>query len=61
MSIFNILFSEIDESTNDKLGAYPEKVHVRAMPERRYLKTSRFLTFMAAGLLCFLDYILEVV
>ena len=53
MSIFKFLFSEVDESTNDKLGAYPEKVHVRAMPERRYLKTSRIMTFLATGLLCF--------
>ncbi|MBO4644618.1 MAG: hypothetical protein J5716_08445 [Alphaproteobacteria bacterium] len=53
MSIFKFLFSEIDDSSKDKLGAYPEKVHVRAMPERRYLKTSRIMTFVSAGLLCF--------
>ena len=52
MSIFKFLFSEVDDSSNDKLGAYPEKVHVGAMPERRYLKTSRIMTFLAAGLLC---------
>ena len=40
MNIFKFLFSKVDESSNDKLGAYPEKVHVGAMPERRYLKTS---------------------
>ena len=52
MSIFKFLFSEVDDSSNDKLGAYPEKVHVRAMPERRYLKTSRIMTFLASALLC---------
>ncbi len=52
MKIFKFLFSKIDESTNDKLGAYPERVHVNAMPERRYLKTSRVMAFVAAGLLC---------
>lgn len=52
MNIFKFLFSKIDESTNDKLGAYPERVHVNAMPERRYLKTSRVMAFVAAGLLC---------
>ena len=52
MSIFKFLFSEIDDSSNDKLGAYPEKVHVRAMPERRYLKTSRIMTFLSSALLC---------
>ena len=50
MNIFQFLFSKPDESTNDKLGAYPEKVHVRAMPERRYLKTSRTMTLVSAGL-----------
>ena len=52
MSIFKFLFTEVDDSSNDKLGAYPEKVHVHAMPERRYLKTSRSMTFAAAGFLC---------
>ena len=51
MNIFKFLFSKVDESTNDKLGAYPEKVHVGAMPERRYLKTSRIMTLLSAALL----------
>lgn len=52
MNLFEFLFSKVDESTNDKLGAYPEKVHVGAMPERRYLKTSRIMTLVAAAMLC---------
>ncbi len=52
MSIFKVLFAEVDESTNDKLGAYPEKVHVSAMPERRYLKTSRTMTIVGCFFLC---------
>lgn len=52
MNIFKFLFSKVDESSNDKLGAYPEKVHVGAMPERRYLKTSRIMTLLSAALLC---------
>lgn len=52
MNFFKFLFSKPDESTNDKLGAYPEKVHVRAMPERRYLKTSRTMTLTATALIC---------
>lgn len=52
MNIFKFLFSKVDESSNDKLGAYPEKVHVGAMPERRYLKTSRIMTLCSAALLC---------
>ena len=52
MSIFKFLFSTIEDDSNDKLGVYPEKVHVNAMPERRYLKASRIMTFIAAALLC---------
>ena len=52
MNIFKFLFSKVDESSNDKLGAYPERVHVGAMPERRYLKTSRIMTLLSVGLLC---------
>ena len=52
MNFFQFLFSKPDESTNDKLGAYPEKVHVRAMPERRYLKTSRSMTLLSSALIC---------
>ncbi|MCQ2965731.1 MAG: VirB8/TrbF family protein [Alphaproteobacteria bacterium] len=52
MSIFQFLFKTLDDKTNDKLGAYPEKVHVNAMPERRYLKTSRVMALLSAALLC---------
>ena len=31
------------EKSNDVLEAYPERLHVTALPERRYLKTARFL------------------
>lgn len=31
------------EASNDQLGAYPERMHVEALPERRYLRTTRFL------------------
>ena len=41
---FRHLFSQKDEATKDKLGAYPERMHVRALPERRYLKTARIMT-----------------
>lgn len=37
------------EASNDHLEAYPERLHVAALPERRYLKTSRF--FVIATLL----------
>ncbi len=35
------------EASNDHLEAYPERLHVKALPERRYLKTSRFLVMCA--------------
>ncbi len=38
-----------EEASNDHLEAYPERLHVGALPERRYLKTSRF--FVIAALL----------
>ena len=38
------LFMQKDANTRDQLGAYPERIHVRALPERRYLKTARILT-----------------
>ncbi|MBP5160567.1 MAG: hypothetical protein ILP11_00740 [Alphaproteobacteria bacterium] len=38
------LFVQKDAGSRDKLGAYPERIHVRALPERRYLKTARVLT-----------------
>ena len=47
------LFSLIaykDKETKDHLEAYPERLHVKALPERRYLKTSRTLVVLA--LLC---------
>ena len=37
------IFSNQQAYTSDHLEVYPQKMHVRALPERRYLKTSRFL------------------
>ena len=37
------IFSNKQALSSDHLEVYPQKVHVRAFPERRYLKTSRFL------------------
>jgi len=46
-SFFKQQFASIirndEEATNDELGAYPERLHVSAFPERRYLKTSRII------------------
>ena len=45
--IFNTVFKYKEKSSPDKLGAYPERVHVKAMPERRYLWSSRILVIVA--------------
>ncbi len=50
-SIFSSVFSSVlhykKQHTNDVVGAYPERLHVRALPERRYLKTSRVMAMIA--------------
>ena len=51
--IFNTVFKYKEKSSPDKLGAYPERVHVKAMPERRYLWSSRVLVIMAVFSICF--------
>ena len=43
MRFLNFLFASKKSESPDTLGAYPEGMQVRALPERRYLKTSRFL------------------
>lgn len=50
-SIFSVIFSSIlkykKQKTNDIMGVYPGRVHVCALPERRYLKTSRVMALIA--------------
>ena len=41
------LISYKDKETKDHLEAYPERLHVKALPERRYLKTSRTLVILS--------------
>lgn len=43
MSLFHILFGGKKDDSPDVLGRYPEHMQVPALPERRYLKTSRIL------------------
>ncbi len=51
--IFNTVFKYKEKSSPDKLGIYPERVHVKAMPERRYLWSSRVLVIIAIFSICF--------
>lgn len=53
LSIFQTVFKYREKESPDKLGLFPERVHVDAMPERRYLWTSRFLVIFACFSICF--------
>lgn len=45
--MFKTIFKYKEKESPDKLGLYPESVHVNAMPERRYLWTSRLLVIIS--------------
>lgn len=45
--MFRTIFQYREKETQDILGRYPEFLHVSAMPERRYLWTSRVLVILA--------------
>lgn len=53
LNFFTALFRYRDAKSPDKLGLYPQAVYTKAMPERRYLWTSRFLVIFAAINICF--------
>lgn len=52
LEIFNTVFKYKEKQSPDQLGLYPERVHVNAMPERRYLWTSRILVIFACMSIC---------
>jgi len=51
-NLFYTLFKYKEKAQKDELGYYPEKVNVKAFPERRYLWTSRFLVVLSCLSLC---------
>lgn len=51
--LFKTIFKYKEKASPDILGLYPERVHVDAMPERRYLWTSRVLVIVACFSICF--------
>lgn len=53
VSIIGTLFKYKEKETPDSLGYFPERVHVEAFPERRYLWTSRFLVILTCLSICF--------
>ena len=48
LDIIQTIFKYREKKSPDQLGYYPERVHVNAMPERRYLWTSRILVIVGA-------------
>ena len=47
-NFLSLLFRYRDAKSLDELGLYPKAVHTKAMPERRYLWTSRVLVIASA-------------
>ncbi len=52
VSILGTLFKYKEKESPDVLGYFPERVHVEAFPERRYLWTSRFLVITTCLSIC---------
>lgn len=52
MNLFSALFRYRDKKSPDKLGLYPERFHLTAFPERRYLWTSRILAIFSVLSFC---------
>lgn len=50
--ILSTVFKYKEKESPDKLGLYPERVHVSAMPERRYLWVSRLLVIFTFLSIC---------
>lgn len=50
--LFDTLFKYKEKRQKDALGHYPEKVNVRAFPERKYLWTSRCFVIISCLSLC---------
>lgn len=53
VSILGTLFKYKEKESPDNLGYFPERVHVEAFPERRYLWTARFLVIVTCLSICF--------
>lgn len=52
-AIVRTLFKFKEKASPDELGYFPERVHVEAFPERRYLWTSRLLVILSGLSICF--------
>jgi len=61
VSIVGTLFKYKEKESPDALGYFPERVHVDAFPERRYLWTSRFLVIVTCLSICFNMFISSII
>ena len=52
LDLFKTVFKYKEKRIPDKLGLYPEAIHTPAMPERRYLWSSRLLVIFACLSIC---------
>lgn len=52
LDLLKAVFKYQQRRSPDKLGLYPEVVHTNAIPERRYLWTSRLLVIFASLSIC---------
>lgn len=52
LDLLNTVFKYKEKRSPDKLGLYPEAIHTNAMPERRYLWSSRLLVILASLSIC---------
>ena len=52
LDIIQTIFKYKEKKSPDQLGYFPEKVHTNAMPERRYLWTSRLLVIISCMSIC---------
>lgn len=50
--IFHTIFKYKEKDSPDVLGLFPERVHVDALPERRFLWTSRILVIISCISIC---------
>ena len=61
MSLFSLIFKYKDRKSPDKLGLYPEKLHIAAFPERRYLWTSRLFVISASLSIAFNIFLVAII
>lgn len=52
LDLFRTVFKYKEKKSPDQLGRYPEAIHTQAMPERRYLWSSRLLVIFACLSIC---------